>query len=278
MFRISVLALVCAFFAVSCSDLKTPSKPVEKLEFPATDLLNDLVTDLTQARTKWVGRRIEFQFRPADYDKVGDQYRLNGQDTPFYCDVDKDTFERVELRKDAYYIIVRGTVGDINLDEPVALKDCEVVSLTDVGWKPDKAASVTSSQADAELTQADQRASRPDPPSRNEVTIPEQASEQEVSNASIEMPSALSRRPARCKVSLPGSEPIIGTCTYSAFADRQFELVMKNGSRRFKLLKRDDGYHNFAAEADGTLSDLGNATQRGACWISNGGNLCAWSI
>ena len=123
-------------------------RQAERVDDPAGQIMEDVVANLDAARKKWVGRYIEFKFWPTDPEDLGgDVYRFTGQDTPFTCDVDKHTYEQISLRQTGEpFIIVRGTVGDIDLDKPIELKDCQVVSLDPTGWQvnPNQRATSTS--------------------------------------------------------------------------------------------------------------------------------------
>jgi hypothetical protein len=112
----------------------------EQVDLPDMQIMNDIVLKgLGVARQRWQGKYIEFKFWPSSYEKIGDLYSFTGQDTPFTCDLDKSTFEAIQLRPAVVdpFVIVRGNVGQIDLDEPIAIENCEVVAMKSDGWKPD---------------------------------------------------------------------------------------------------------------------------------------------
>jgi hypothetical protein len=121
------------------SSLLSPARAL-KVEDPGGQIMMEMVQNLEQTRKDWVGRYIEFKFWPDSYTQVGDRYVFTGTDTPFTCEVDKDTFEKILLRQPtsaSHNVIVRGKVGTIELNEPLRLEGCELVTLDDRGWTPE---------------------------------------------------------------------------------------------------------------------------------------------
>jgi len=87
------------------------------------------------ARRRWEGQPVEVKFWPVRYEQAGRKYRFWDQDNPTYCDLNEADFERIRLRRSGPFIVVRGRLGSIKLDQPIALQNCELVSLDASGWQ-----------------------------------------------------------------------------------------------------------------------------------------------
>lgn len=115
-----------------------PPTAFEKLDDPAYAINEDIALQgMEVARAKWEGRNIEFKFWPREYNRTGETYRFFGADTAFTCDLPLADFERITLRRTGVWIVVRGTVGALRLDQNVPIQNCEVVSIDASAWSAD---------------------------------------------------------------------------------------------------------------------------------------------